>query len=137
MEFTNIHGLTLDKSKVNKHHVFSRCTAKGKGPIVRKFINQHGLLLPMVKETHQELHAHLEFPPLPSLTLLHRINQAIQDLPPQNPYDRFISITQEFEDLADCPNTSHREQSKWIVDNLQRQAEYILLGQVKIIRIED
>lgn len=134
----DIFGNKLEKSDWNSHHVFARCTAKGKGTIFRNFINQHGLLLPMVKETHQELHAALEFPPLPSITLLHRVKQAVQDLPPQNPYDRFISITGEFESIADdCPNTSHREQSKWIVDNLQRQAEYILIGQVKVIEIED
>jgi hypothetical protein len=65
------------------------------------------------------------------------MNSFISGVESQNPYDRFIAITGEFERIAEeCPNTSHREQSKYIADNLQRQSEFILLGQVQIIKQE-
>ena len=135
--YCDVFGQPIEKSKQNAHHVFARCTVKGKGGVFRHFINQRGLVLPMVKTIHNELHARLEFPPVPSLTLIHRMNSFISGVESQNPYDRFVAITGEFERIAEeCPNSSHREQSKYIADNLQRQSEFILLGQVQIIKQE-
>lgn len=130
--YTDVYGQRIEAKQFNNHHVFARCTVKGKGGVFRHFINQRGLVLPMVKTVHEELHSRLEFPPVPSLSLIHRINSFTSGLDDQNPYERFIAITGEFERIAeDCPNSSHREQSKRIADNLERQAEFILLGQIQ------
>lgn len=134
----DIFGNQLKDSEWNKHHVFARCTAKGKGQSTRKFINQHGLLVPIDKEAHTKLHQSVEFPLIPTPSLIHRINMYISNLPEQNPYDRFISIARKFEDLAGrCPNSDHRSQAERIADNLQRQAPFILLGQVKLTEVKE
>jgi hypothetical protein len=132
------YGERLSPKDVDHHHVFARSTAKGKGAKVREFINQEGLLVPIVRDVHTELHRRLEFPLLPTVSLIHRVNMAIQDLRYENPYDRFIAITETFERFGDkCVNSDHREQSARIADNLQRQAEFILLGQVQVIESEE
>lgn len=131
-------GNHLKDSDVDRHHVFARSTAKGRGGKTRQFINQDGLLLPMVKEPHRELHRRLEFPLLPTVSMIYRINMCIENLQGENPYDRFIGITEQIERIADkCPNSDHREQAERIADNLQRQAPFILLGQVKKIEVEE
>jgi hypothetical protein len=61
----------------------------------------------------------------------------MNDLDTQNPYDRFIAVTDHIVDIAETTgNTSHREQCERIADNLTRQAPFILEGQVQIIQQE-
>jgi hypothetical protein len=136
--YTNIHGETLTHAQWNKHHVFPRCRAKGMGGKVHQFINQRGLVLPMVKGIHVELHKKVDFPPIPSLTLVYRINGFMSDLDTQNPYDRFLALTEHITHVAETTgNTSHREQCERIAENLAQQSVFILEGQVTIVPLQE
>lgn len=135
--YQDVYGEPLDESDFNKHHIFARCTAKGKGKKAHDFINQRGLVLPMVVGVHKELHANVDFPPLPSITLIHRMSEITGYMRESNPYERFIQIADHFDSLArNCPNTDHRRQCERIADNLAQQAPFVLLGQVQIIQQE-
>lgn len=136
--YTDIHGIQHPKAHINKHHTFFRHTVKGKGGIYRRFIDQHGLCIPIMVSEHRALHQEVDAPPVPSASLIHRIGMYVSNLPSQNPYDRFISITEFLEQVSDkCPNSDHRSQAGYIADNLQRQAPFILEGQVQIQPLQE
>jgi hypothetical protein len=134
--YTDIDGRQLKKGEYNTHHPFFRWTAKGKGGVFRSFIDH--MTVPMTIEPHKALHAELEAPLLPSLTLIHRIRSYTSGLPDNNPYNRIISVTEFLEETAErCPNSDHRRQAEQIVPNLQQQLPFILLGQVLITPIQE
>lgn len=136
--YLDIEGNQLTSSEWDKHHVFPRCKAKGMGGKVHQFINQRGLVLPMVRTIHTELHKQVDFPLIPSPSLIYRINGFMSDLDTQNPYDRFIAVTDHITHLAETTgNTGHREQCERIADNLTRQSVYILESQVTIKPLEE
>lgn len=133
---TDIDGRQLKKGEYNTHHPFFRWTAKGKGGVFRSFIDH--MTVPMTIEPHKALHAELEAPLLPSLTLIHRIRSYTSSLPDNNPYNRIISVTEFLEETAErCPNSDHRRQAEQIAPNLQQQLPFILLGQVLITPIQE
>lgn len=134
--YTDIDGRQLKRSEWNTHHPFFRWTAKGKGGIFRSFIDH--MTTPTTIEPHKALHAGIEAPLLPSLTLIHRIRSFTSDLPDNNPYNRIISVTEFLEDVAErCPNSDHRRQAEQIVPNLQQQLTFILEGQVLIVPLQE
>ena len=136
--YLDIEGNQLPRSEWDKHHVFPRCRAKGMGGKVHQFINQRGLVLPMVRSVHTELQKQVDFPLIPTPSLIYRINGFMSDLDTQNPYDRFIAVTDHITHLAETTgNTSHREQCERIADNLTRQSIWILEGQVTIKPLEE
>lgn len=136
--YTDVYGQRIEAKQFNNHHVFARCTVKGKGGVFRHFINQRGLVLPMVRELHKELHRRVDFPLIPSPSLIYRINGFVSDIDTDNPYDRFLAITDHITHIAETTgNTSHREQCERIAENLTRQSVYILEGQVQIQPLQE
>lgn len=136
--YLDIEGNQLKQGGWNKHHVFPRCRAKGMGGKVHQFINQRGLVLPMVRTIHTELHKQVDFPPIPSPSLIYRINGFMSDLDTQNPYDRFLALTEHITHVAETTgNTSHREQCERIAENLAQQSVFILEGQVQITPLQE
>lgn len=136
--YTDVYGQPHPKSEINCHHVFFRRTAKGKGGNVRQFINQRGLVLPMLKGIHVELHNEVEAPPLPTASLMHRMNQSFGYMRESNPYARFVDMAEYIESLSRrCPNSDHRYQAGQIAENLAQQAPFILLGQVQIQPLQE
>lgn len=136
--YTDVYGDEHTRSEWNDHHVFARCTAKGKGRFAREFINQRGLVLPILKPIHVELHRELEFPPLPSPSLMHRINDAMDFRHSGHIYDRYLEYVDQFDSIAKhSGNTDHRRQAGRIAENLAQQSVFILAGQVRAIPVEN
>lgn len=136
--YTDVYGESHPKSDINCHHVFFRRTAKGRGGNVRQFINQRGLVLPMLKGVHVELHNTVDAPVLPSTSLMFRLNQSFGHMDEANPYARFVDMAEYISALSHrCPNSDHRYQAGQIAENLAQQAPFILAGQIHITPIEE
>jgi hypothetical protein len=134
--YRDVEGELHRHKDVSKHHVFPRC--KAKGTPARHFINQAGLVLPLLNEYHnigeEALHNNVPLAPMPDSHLRHLINQyTSQDFEP-NIYDRFIGIAGFITNLAEtATNPQIGRQCERIATNLQRQAPFILLGQVELV----
>jgi hypothetical protein len=136
--YRDIEGELHRRKDISRHHVFPRC--KAKGTAAKHFINQAGLVLPMLNEFHNEgseaLHNNVPLPPMPDSRLRHLINQyTSQDFEP-NIYDRFINIAGFITDLAEtATNPQIGRQCERIANNLAQQTPFILLGQVELVEI--
>jgi len=136
--YLDIEGNELDKSQWDEHHVIPQCKAKNRK--ARDFINQRGLVLPVLRVCHNEgkeaLHNNVGFPPMPSVMLRHRINQYTDQLHEPNVYDRFIGIAEFVGDLAvTTGNTDIRKQCERLSANFAQQMPFILLGQIERVEV--
>lgn len=126
-------GVFHPKAEISSHHVFPRCQAHGNHQ--RQFINQHGLVLPMLDEWHNKneksLHKNVGFPPMPGAFLMYRINEFAKTYEERRIYDRFLGISEFIADLAiNSGNDVIIKQATRISENLQQQTPFILQGMV-------
>ncbi len=136
--YLDIEGNEHDKKDWDLHHAIPRCRAKSNK--ARNFINQSGLVLPILRIYHNQgkeaLHSNVGLSPMPSVMLQHRINQFTEELHEPNVYDRFISIAGFIGDLAvTTGNSNIREQCERISNNFALQAPFILLGQIERVEV--
>jgi hypothetical protein len=134
--YQDVYGELHPKIEVNRHHVFAQSRAIGK--VATSFINQRGLVIPMLKTWHNEgdtaLHNNVGLLSPPSARMIHRVNEFTADQPSQAVCDRLISIAGYIEDLAFYDgHTGLMREAYRITLNLHEQIPYILGGQVKLV----
>ena len=130
-------GNELRRCDWDTHHVYPRHHAKGNGE--KAWIDMY--TVPMVKKWHNlgkgALHSNVELCPLPTKDMQYRMRLQSYADESTDPYERFLHMNEYVHHIED---TTHDIRTKWvahrIADNLERQSEFIILGQVTIIGVE-
>lgn len=135
--YETIHGTLASKRAVNRHHVMFESN-RYTDSFGRAYRNLSGLVLPMLVEVHNDLHANVLPPIKPCKLLMVDIIQTSNRLPDMPLYDRFKALSERFEHLSHVSNhVNINYQSGRILDNLRQQDEYISKGiVVPVIELE-
>jgi len=137
--YLDVDGHEHARSAWDIHHVFARCKMKGTGE--KAWANLEGLTVPIFKVYHNlgkgALHSNVELCPKPTKDMMYAIRRNLHENPSDSPYDKFLGVNELVHHMAE---TSLDEHTVWlsgrIADNLERQAPFILQGQVIIERVE-
>lgn len=126
--YETIHGSHVSKRAVNRHHVMFESN-RYTDSFGRAYRNLSGLVLPMLVEVHNELHAEVLPPIKPCKLLMVDIIQTAQRLPDMPVYDQFQAFSNRFYQLSQTnSHTRINYEAGRIHDNLQQQNEFIAQG---------
>jgi len=120
------------------HHVFPRCRAKSPGQ--KRWINLHGLVVPVFREFHNQgpesLHANVPHPIIPTKGIMYRVREHIYEHATDNPYDVLLGVNDLMHTIAEtCAYTDTSKVAGRIATNLELQMPYILEGMVERVDV--
>lgn len=126
--YETIHGSHVSKRAVNRHHVMFESN-RYTDSFGRAYRNLSGLVLPMLVEVHNELHAEVLPPIKPCKLLMVDIIQTGGRLPQMTTYERFQALSERFYHLSTTSmHTAMNYQAGRIYDNLLEQDKFISQG---------
>jgi len=133
--YLDVHGTDHRRNEWDFHHVVPRCRLKGASE--KEWANQVGLKVPVFKTFHNlgktALHYNVPLAQRPNKEIMRIVRFNLYENPSENPYDRFIGVTETVHAIAETSSDPH---TSWLAgrlaENLRLQAPYILEGQVKI-----
>ena len=133
--YFDVEGRERVRADWNRHHVFARTMMRGIGE--KQWSGLSGILLPIYREFHNEgsssLHANVPHCPKPLPTLQHTIRLNLYEHAAEGVYDRFIHVVGAVEDVAEHTSSpALGKNAEGVLANLERQAPFILAGQVII-----
>lgn len=134
LHFIDSEGNTFSKKDVNKHHVFF-IRPYYRTPFERKFREQHGSVLAILKSAHEELHLNVEPPVKPNINLMRDIYNYVRNTYFETSHDRFYEMLEYIEDVANNGNNQRNvEDANVLLENLYMQEYYISVGRVVLQR---
>lgn len=123
-------GSYVSKRAVNRHHTMFESN-RYRDSYSRAYRCLSGLVLPMLIEVHNDLHANVMPPIKPGRLLMVDIIQTANRLPNMTTYDQFQALSERFYQLSvGSTHTGIKLESGRIYENLMEQNEYITKGMV-------
>lgn len=127
-------GRQLRRHEFNNHHCFFNAKWYRPGE-EQRFRNMGGLVLPMLKSAHDDLHANIQPPPKPSKQLREQIAEFTCGTYEADEYAQFYRIAHFIGDVANSSWSPERaDEAFHIHENLMEQSEYIEIGRVTELR---
>lgn len=126
------HGRQIPDYQAEKHHCvhYERWF---KTPHEKLYRNLAGLVLPMHRPIHRELHANVPPPPKPSREfMLNIIDHTTLNIEEERPYPRFLEIVKYIGDMANTSWSDERvDEASRLYENFTQQNEYLKQGVVE------
>lgn len=135
MSYRLPYGREVPPSTVDNHHaIFYRRWYKT--PHEKLYRGLAGLVLPIHRPIHNQLHAEVPPPPKPSREFMLQIVDHSQDIDDSRPYQRFLEIVKFVGDVANTAWSDERvDEASRLYENLNYQDNYLKQG--VLTRVDD